>query len=162
MPSRAVLGLQANFRAGARIGTAITGTSTTPTTFPDSGITAAKVGDMYLNTSTQNTYRCTTAGAASAAKWAYVSNIKGQTGETGDGAIWYTGTGITGTSTTPTIFSGSGVSNAKVGDMYLNTSTQNTYRCTVAGAASVASGSMFPTSKDRPAAPALPGRTPLP
>ena len=119
-------------------GTAITGTSTTPTTFPDSGITAAKVGDMYLNTSTQNTYRCTTAGAASAAKWAYVSNIKGQTGETGDGAIWYTGTGITGTSTTPTIFSGSGVANAKVGDMYLNTSTQNTYRCTVAGAASVA------------------------
>ena len=119
-------------------GTAITGTSTTATTFSDSGIADAKVGDMYLNTSTQNTYRCTLGGNASTAKWVYVSNIKGATGGTGAGAVWYTGTGITGTSTTATIFSGSGVASAKVGDMYLNTSTQNTYRCTVAGAASVA------------------------
>ena len=119
-------------------GTKITGTSTTATIFSDSGITAAKVGDMYLNTSTQNTYRCTVAGAASVAKWVYVSNIKGATGGAGSSAQWYTGTGITGTSTTATIFSGSGVSAAKVGDMYLNTSTQNTYRCTVAGAADVA------------------------
>ncbi|MBQ6326327.1 MAG: hypothetical protein IJI26_09715 [Clostridia bacterium] len=119
-------------------GTKITGTSTTATIFSDSGITAAKVGDMYLNTSTQNTYRCTVAGAASAAKWVYVSNIKGQTGDVGAGAVWYTGTAITGTSTTATVFSNSGISAAKVGDMYLNTSTQNTYRCTVAGAASAA------------------------
>ena len=104
----------------------------------DSGITAAKVGDMYLNTDTMNTYRCTVAGAASAAKWVYIGNIKGATGETGAGAIWYTGTKITGTSTTATIFSGSGITNAKVGDMYLNTSTYNTYRCTVAGAAAAA------------------------
>ena len=61
-------------------GTKITGTSTTATIFSDSGITAAKVGDMYLNTSTQNTYRCTVAGAADVAKWVYVSNIKGATG----------------------------------------------------------------------------------
>ena len=120
------------------IGTAITGTSSTPTAFSGSGIAAAKVGDMYLNTSTQNTYRCTQGGDAATALWVYVSNIKGATGGTGDGAVWYTGTGITGTSATATIFSGSGVVSAKVGDMYLNTSTQNTYRCTVAGAASVA------------------------
>ena len=119
-------------------GTAITGTSTTATMFSDSGIADAKVGDMYLNTSTQNTYRCTLGGNASTAKWVYVSNIKGATGGTGAGAVWYTGIGITGTSTTATIFSGSGVASAKVGDMYLNTSTQNTYHCTVAGAASVA------------------------
>ena len=119
-------------------GTAITGTSTTATIFSDSGITAAKVGDMYLNTSTQNTYRCTTAGNAATAKWVYVSNIKGATGGAGSSAQWYTGTGITGTSTTATTFSGSGVSSAKVGDMYLNTSTQNTYRCTTAGNASTA------------------------
>lgn len=56
----------------------------------------------------------------------------------GDAGKWYSGTGITGTSTTATIFSGSGVANAKVGDMYLNTSTSRTYRCTVAGAPSVA------------------------
>ncbi len=63
---------------------------------------------------------------------------QGATGETGAGAQWYTGTGSTGTSTTATIFSGSGVADAKIGDMYLNTSTYNTYRCTVAGAASAA------------------------
>lgn len=62
----------------------------------------------------------------------------GATGATGDNAVWYAGTGITGTSTTATTFSGSGVANAKVGDMYLNTSTQNVYRCTVGGAASAA------------------------
>ena len=119
-------------------GTGITGTSTTATVFSGSGVSNAQVGDMYLNTSTQNTYRCTVAGAATVAKWVYVSNIKGATGGTGEGAVWYTGTAITGTSTTATVFSGSGITNAKVGDMYLNTSTQNTYRCTVAGAASVA------------------------
>lgn len=119
-------------------GTGITGTSTTATAFSGSGVTNAQVGDMYLNTSTMNTYRCTVGGAASAAKWVYVGNIKGATGDVGAGAIWYTGTKITGTSTTATAFSGSGITAAKVGDMYLNTSTYNTYRCTVAGAASTA------------------------
>lgn len=126
-------------------GDKITGTSTTATIFSDSGISSAIVGDMYLNTETGNTYRCTTAGAASAAKWVYVENLVGPQGATGgtgaagaDGGRWYTGTGITGTSTTATVFSGSGVSSAVVGDMYMNTSTSNYYRCTVAGAASVA------------------------
>ena len=169
-------------------GTAVTGTSTTAAVFA-TGISSATVGDMYLNTSTMNTYRCTTAGNASTAKWAYVCNIKGATGNTGPtgatggtGSVgptgaqgktgptgaqgnvgpvgptgatgakgptgatgatgasseWYTGTGVTGTSTTATVFSSSGVSSATVGDMYLNTSTQNTYRCTTAGAASAA------------------------
>ena len=119
-------------------GNKITGTSTTGASFSGSGITDAKVGDMYLNTDTQNTYRCTVAGNASAAKWAYVGNIKGDTGATGEGAQWYTGNKITGTSTTGASFSGSGITDAKVGDMYLNTDTQNTYRCTVAGNASAA------------------------
>jgi len=64
-------------------GTKITGTSTTATVFSGSGIAAAVVGDMYLNTSTYNTYRCTVAGAASVAKWVYTANIKGATGEQG-------------------------------------------------------------------------------
>ena len=64
-------------------GTAITGTSTTATVFSGSGISKAVVGDMYLNTETYNTYRCTTAGSASAAKWVYVNNIKGEIGATG-------------------------------------------------------------------------------
>ena len=64
-------------------GTAITGTSTTATVFPSSGITDALVNDMYLNTSTGNTYRCTVAGAAEAAKWVYVGSLKGTTGAQG-------------------------------------------------------------------------------
>lgn len=119
-------------------GDKITGTSTTATSFSGSGISSAKVGDMYLNTSTMNTYRCTVAGAASSAKWVYVGNIKGATGDVGEGAVWYTGDKITGKSTTATVFSNSGITNAKVGDMYLNTTTNNTYRCTVEGAASAA------------------------
>lgn len=61
-------------------GTKITGTSTTATVFSDSGITDALVNDMYLNTSTSAVYRCTVAGAASAAKWVYVGSIKGAAG----------------------------------------------------------------------------------
>ena len=129
---------QTGYSAQWYSGNKITGTSTTATAFSGSGITNAQVGDMYLNTDNMNTYRCTVGGAASTAKWVYVGNIKGQTGDVGPGAIWYTGTKITGTSTTATSFSGSGITNAQVGDMYLNTSTYNTYRCTVGGAASAA------------------------
>lgn len=64
-------------------GTGITGTSTTPTIFSDSGVTSAAVNDQYLNTSTGNTYICTTAGAPSVAKWKYTGNIKGVQGDPG-------------------------------------------------------------------------------
>lgn len=137
-------------------GTAITGTSTTATVFSGSGISSAVVGDMYLNTSTSNTYRCTTAGAASAAKWVYVSNIKGAMG---DAAIWYEGTAITGTSTTANIYSSSEVSSAKVGDMYLNTDTSNVYRCTTAGNASTAKWVYVSNIGGNPGDPGADGQT---
>lgn len=67
---------------------------------------------------------------------------KGEIGATGaagqKGSQAYTGTGITGTSTTAAVFSTSGVSSAQVNDLYFNTSTGNFYQCTVAGAATVA------------------------
>lgn len=64
---------------------------------------------------------------------------KGSTGATGQkGSQAYAGSGITGTSTTATIFSGSGVSSALVNDIYFNTTTGYFYQCTVAGAASAA------------------------
>ena len=64
---------------------------------------------------------------------------QGNTGATGQrGSRWTEGTAITGTSTTAGIFSGTGIADALVNDMYLNTSTSNVYRCTVGGAASVA------------------------
>ena len=97
-------------------GTAITGTSTTATIFSGSGVTNAKVGDMYLNTSTQNTYRCTVGGAASVAKWVYVSNIKGATGDTGPaGADAIT---MSITSSNGTIFKNTGVSTTLTAHVY--------------------------------------------
>lgn len=64
-------------------GTAITGSSTTPTVFSGTGITDALAEDLYLNTDTGNVYRCTTAGTANVAKWVYACNIKGIKGDTG-------------------------------------------------------------------------------
>lgn len=68
------------------------------------------------------------------------TGAKGDTGQRG--SLWYNGTGITGTSTTATVFSGSGVTAALVNDYYQNTGTGadrgRVYRCTVAGAATVA------------------------
>ena len=67
-------------------GTAVTGTSTTGTVFSGTGISSALVDDYYLNTSTSYVYKCTTAGNASTAKWAYVGSIKGATGAAGTNA----------------------------------------------------------------------------
>lgn len=64
-------------------GTACTGTSTTGAVFA-TGISNARANDRYLNTTTGNTYKCTTGGNASTAKWAYAGSIKGATGAKGD------------------------------------------------------------------------------
>ena len=68
--------------------------------------------------------------------------IPGPQGEQGDqgirGSRWTEGTAITGTSTTHTVFSGTGISDALAEDMYLNTDTGNAYRCTTGGVATVA------------------------
>ena len=99
-------------------------------------------GDLYLNISNWDMY------AKESGSWVKKGNIKGATGAAGTagtpgtngqrGSQWFVGTGITGTSTTATVFSGSGVTSAIINDMYLNTSTSAVYRCTVAGAATVA------------------------
>lgn len=91
-------------------GTGITGTSTTETVYSGSGVSSAVVGDMYLNTSTYNTYRCTVAGAASAAKWVYVNNIKGTKG---DDAIT-----MTVTSSAGNIFKNSNISTTLTAHVY--------------------------------------------
>ena len=74
--------------------------------------------------------------------------IQGEKGATGDrgpqgetgvrGSRWYSGTAMTGTSTTGTVFSTSGITDALVNDMYINTSTGNIYQCTTSGAAAAA------------------------
>ena len=64
-------------------GTTITGTSTSDTIFSGSGIALANIKDLYLNTTTDNIYKCTLGGNASTATWVYIGNIKGATGATG-------------------------------------------------------------------------------
>ena len=123
------------------VGTAITGTSSTPSVYNGTGIVAV-AGDCYINSSTSNWYRCTLGGSSDTAKWVYAGSIKGAKGDDGDdgtpGAMWYVGTSVTGTATGGTRFPSSGVSDAHAGDLYLNTSTGNAYRCVEAGAPSAA------------------------
>lgn len=65
-------------------GTDVTGTNTSGTVFPDTGINNAIVNDVYVNETTWNLYECTLGGSASIAKWAYVGCIKGQKGDKGE------------------------------------------------------------------------------
>jgi hypothetical protein len=97
-------------------GTAITGTSTTATAFSGSGIADAKVDDQYLNTDTGNTYKCTTAGNASTAKWVYTGNIKGATGATG--AAGASAITISITSSNGTIFKNTSISTVLTAHVY--------------------------------------------
>ena len=65
-------------------GSAITGTSTTPTAYA-TGIASALAGDLYLYTGTDNAnignvYTCTQGGDASTALWAYATNWRGASG----------------------------------------------------------------------------------
>lgn len=54
------------------------------------------------------------------------------------GSLIYCGTNITGTNTTATIFSGSGIDDALIKDLYINTSDWNIYQCTVSGSPNIA------------------------
>lgn len=68
-----------------------------------------------------------------------IGHVKGADGKDGvRGSKWYEGTAITGKSTTATVFSDSGITDALVGDCYLNTNTRFIYKCTTAGDASTA------------------------
>lgn len=59
---------------------------------------------------------------------------KGSKGDTGDaGNLWYFGNKLTGTSTTDTQFTESGISLARKNDGYVNTNNFNVYICTVTG-----------------------------
>lgn len=65
-------------------GSAITGTSTTPTAYA-TGIASALAGDLYLYTGSDNAnignvYTCTQGGDASTALWAYATNWRGAPG----------------------------------------------------------------------------------
>ncbi len=56
---------------GVWFGTAITGTNTTATAFPSSGVPFAFAGDIYVNIPAGNIYKCITGGVPAAATWSY-------------------------------------------------------------------------------------------
>lgn len=131
-------------------GTAVTGTAAT--------VAGAKTGDMYLNTKTYNVYKstgtnkwagvcnikgangttpiikaaaggninsvgtptvsATTSGATTTFTF---NNLKGQKGDTGATITWHTGTAVPNAGV-------HAVTNAKVGDMYLNTHTCDVFK----------------------------------
>ena len=117
---------------------------TTWTEGTGSKVTAASLTTTAINTSTKVKCEIYTDSSATTPLDVEYSNLvtDGTNGTNGTngvrGSVWYTGNKITGTSTTATIFSGSGITDAKVGDMYKNTDTSYTYQCTVAGNASTA------------------------
>ena len=59
-------------------GNAITGNSTTPTSY-STGISDALVNDQYLNIKTGNVYRCMKAGDQNTAQWVFEGNISNNT-----------------------------------------------------------------------------------
>ena len=89
--------------------------------------TSGNVDDLYLNTTSGDIFKKTST------EWSKMGNIKGVQGTTGDkgqdgtnGATWLNGTEVTGTAESNTAT----VANAKVGDLYFNTSTCDVYTCT--------------------------------
>ena len=113
-------------------GNTITGGATTGTVYPNSGISQAAYGDMYINDAGE-IYNCTLAGDPNTALWVYTGVII--TGPQGEkGSLWYSGTGITGNDGSQSLtFPNSGVAAAALDDYYLNTTTGNVYKCTKAG-----------------------------
>ena len=68
-----------------------------------------------------------------------LGKVTGERGPQGTrGSLWYTGIGVTGTASEGTIMPSSGVDDAKVNDMYLNTDTSNIYICVLEGDANAA------------------------
>lgn len=126
--------INADIPSGKKIysGTAITGTSTTATIFSGSGISSAAVDDRYINTSTGYYYKCTVAGAASAAKWVYEGDSRIPAGS----RVYY-GTHLTHTDGTSKN-TATAITSAAVGDRYINQNTGRLYECDTAGASGTA------------------------
>lgn len=88
-------------------------------------------GDAYaVGTESSNTIYIWDTGISD---WVDVGELQGPRG-----SIWYNGTGITGTSVLDTVFTGSGITDAQIRDLYLNSDTSNVYQCTLSGNAATA------------------------
>lgn len=94
-------------------------------------------GDVYIKQVTNPT--------TLACSWTFLMSLKGATGSTGNtgptgarGSLWYTGKVINAADAEAYTYSGSGIAEARVNDLYLNTDTSNIYICTVPGNANIA------------------------
>lgn len=122
---------------GSQIWTTTTAPVSPNYTFTISNLTGdtdaeIKVGDMIFYST--NRYTVLSVGTTTV-QAGLTQSLKGDKGDRG--TTWYSGTAITGTSTTPASYA-TGIASAIVGDHYINTSTQNVYVCTTAGNASTA------------------------
>lgn len=98
---------------------------------------------LYLNTATYELWKCI--GVDTWQSQGILKGPKGEDGEDGqdgaDGNRWYRGLGISGKAPNPTVYSGSGVTDANPNDFYLNPSEGAVYHCVTGGDASTATWS---------------------
>lgn len=110
-------------------GTAVDSSSSSSTGFYDDS--------LYLNTDTYELWKCVGVDT-----WQSLGILKGAPGDPGeDGNRWYRGTGISGKAVNPTVYSGSGITEANPNDFYLNPSEGAVYHCVTGGDASTATWS---------------------
>lgn len=107
---------------------------------PTSSSTGFYDDSLYLNTDTYELWKCVGTDT-----WASLGILKGADGSPGvpgaDGNKWYRGTGISGKAVNPTVYSGSGITEANPNDFYLNPSEGAVYHCVTGGDASTATWS---------------------
>lgn len=110
-------------------GTAVTSGSSSSTGFFEDS--------LYLNTDTFELWKCIGTDT-----WQSQGILKGDTGDPGeDGNRWFRGTGISGKAVNPTVYSGSGITDANPNDFYLNPSEGAVYHCVTGGDALTATWS---------------------
>lgn len=110
-------------------GTIVDSSTSSSTGFYDSS--------LYLNTNTYELWKCVGVDT-----WQSLGILKGDPGDPGeDGNRWYRGTGISGKAVNPTVYSGSGITEANPNDFYLNPSEGAVYYCVTGGDASTATWS---------------------
>ena len=110
-------------------GTAVTSASSSSTGFYEDS--------LYLNTDTYELWKCVGTDT-----WQSLGILKGSTGDPGeDGNRWYRGTGISGKAVNPTVYSGSGITDANPNDFYLNPVEGAVYHCVTGGDAATATWS---------------------
>lgn len=110
-------------------GTAVDSASSSSTGFFDDS--------LYLNTDTYELWKCVGTDT-----WQSLGVLKGAQGDPGaDGNRWFRGTGISGKAVNPTVYSGSGITDANENDFYLNPSEGAVYHCVTGGDASTATWS---------------------